>query len=382
MAAGAAGPVRRFGILLMMAMVTCGVATLVATMTHARGGAGDDLDAEVDQAVARAIDFLVEQQRDNGAICDTYPRNATAMTSLSLLAMAAVGHQPTDVTAEGQAMRRALDYVLQEEMQDEEGYYGSADGSRMYGHGITTLMLAEMLGMGINAEQDQLIRRRLTDAVDLILTSQQSRKSNERFEGGWRYLPNARDADLSVTVWQVMALRSAQNAGVEVPGEAIDRAVEYLERSFVDRGGNEGGFTYQPNQGLQRRHVTTTSMGLLSLQVCAQYDAPEIPAAVAWLEANPPEWGNRWILYGLYYYAQGMYQYAEGLRLEGDIEAGDRHEAESMKRVAELLLPNQKGDGAWESRDGSERNAGEVYMTSMAVLCLSVKYHLLPIYQR
>ena len=347
----------------------------------AAAAADDQLDRDIDKAVARAIDFLIDQQNDNGAICDSYPRHATTMTALSLLAMAAVGHQPTDMTAEGQSMRRALNYVLQEHLQDEEGYYGAADGSRMYGHGIVTLMLAEMLGMGISAEQDRLIRRRLTGAIDLILRSQQVNK-RDRFEGGWRYLPDARDADLSVTVWQVMALRSAQNAGIEVPAEAVDLAVDYVERSFVSTRGNRGGYTYQPNQGLQSRHVTTTSMGLLSMQVCARYDSPQLSAAVRWLQANPPRWGSRWLLYGLYYYSQGMYQYAEGLRLEGEMEAGDRLAAEAMKVVTDLLLPRQQPDGSWQSRDGSERNAGKVYMTSMAVLSLSVKYHFLPIYQR
>src|SRR5690606_8950258 len=105
---------------------------------------------------------------------------------------------------------------------------------------ITTLLLGELLGMGVDAEQDELIRRKLVRAVDLILRSQREEKyGNGLYEGGWRYTPLARDADLSITVWQVMALRSALAAGVEVPASAVDEAVEYLRRSFSPmRGGD------------------------------------------------------------------------------------------------------------------------------------------------
>lgn len=55
------------------------------------------------------------------------------------------------------------------ENQDATGNLGKADGSRMCGHGITTLMLAEMLGMGTNDKQDTVIRERCHKAIDLIL---------------------------------------------------------------------------------------------------------------------------------------------------------------------------------------------------------------------
>ena len=91
------------------------------------------------------------------------------MTSLALMSMAAVGNQPNDPTPEGRTMRRGLAYVLREDRQMADGYFGEADASRMYGHGITTLLLTELLGMGQDREQDALIRARAQKAVDLIL---------------------------------------------------------------------------------------------------------------------------------------------------------------------------------------------------------------------
>ena len=59
-------------------------------------------------------------------------------------------------------------------------------------------------------------------------------------EGGWRYLPKVGDADLSVTVTQLMALAAARDAGVDVPKETIDRAIDYVKKSQ----NGDGGFRY------------------------------------------------------------------------------------------------------------------------------------------
>ena len=100
------------------------------------------------------------------------------------------------------SMRKALDFVLLEKHQDSNGYFGKADRSRMYGHGIITLMLSEMVGMGLDKKQDELIRKRLEKSIQLILWSQkQKNKNDKRQYGGWRYEPNSRDSDLSITVW-------------------------------------------------------------------------------------------------------------------------------------------------------------------------------------
>ncbi|MFN3483997.1 MAG: prenyltransferase/squalene oxidase repeat-containing protein [Planctomycetota bacterium] len=326
----------------------------------------------VDSAIARAVGFLVGVQDREGAIADR-GHNQTAMTALGLMALAAVGHQPADETREGTAMRRALEFVLRPDRLDPQGYFGSRDGSRMYGHGIVTLMLSEMLGMGVDAQQDQLLRERVRRAVDLILRAQAIRK-DARNAGGWRYNPDSPDSDLSVTVWQVMALRSARNAGLEVPKEAIDQAVGYLERCYYSKRDAQGrplnpksAFAYEPNRAPE---YAMASAGLLAMQVCGKYDAPEVAGAADWLKERPLEVGGEWFFYGTYYYAQGMYQ------------RGGEYAAHARKAVEEALLPIQDPDGAWRGRHGQERDAGRVYATSLAVLSLAVKHHYLPIYQR
>lgn len=374
------------------------LATVLLLIASPMFGATPDQDGkpdEVDRMVKDAVSYLLRAQQQDGAICDTYPRNSTAMTSLALMAMAGVGHLPTDPTPEGKAMQKALDFVLRDERQDSKGYFGGRDGSRMYGHGITTLMLSEFLGMGLNSKQDALIRQRLEKAVELTLSAQRVRGKQRNHAGGWRYEPDSQDSDLSVTVWQLMSLRSAKNAGLEVPDEAIEEAINYLKRSYQgsksrDRNNPTGVFGYQVGAG-NSETFSDNAMGLLSMQVCGQYGSPEVIGSANTLKSHAPNNKSPWLFYGLYYYSQGMYQYAEGLRLKGDKAAGDRWASDSFKLTMNILagLQNRKGDprsnaqhGSWLSPHGSERSAGLVYGTSMGVLALSVKYHYLPIYQR
>lgn len=326
----------------------------------------------IDESLDKAIDFLISKQRNDGSITDR--AHATAMTSLAIMAMASVGTTVSEDSPRGRSMNKALQYVLKDGMQDQQGYFGQKDDSRMYGHGITTLMLTEMLGMGFDAAQDAMIERACREGIDLILRSQQVNKS-QMHRGGWRYQPDALDSDLSVSVWQLMALRSAKNDGMDVPSSAIEDAIGYLERSFttpLDRQGKPteplGGFSYTANA--RNPTFTMTSAGLLALQVCGRYDSPLVVSAADWLMENPPKWGDRFFFYGVYYYAQGMHQ------------RGDRYAEEAEKRVKDILLEKQSADGSWIAQGGEESGPGVVYSTTLGILSLSVKYHYLPIYQR
>ena len=358
------GFVTKLGIVLLVVMVPLGTFAQEPAIRSS---------GKVDQAVDRAIKFLVSKQGKDGSITEHH-KNPTAMTSLAIMAMAAVGHLPADSTPEGGAMKKALQFVLRKDRQDGKGYLGRADGSRMYGHGIITLMLAEMLGMGADTQMDELIRDRLEKAVRMILQSQSIKKS-DRHQGGWRYNPDSRDADLSVTVWQVMSLRAAFNAGLDVPKESIQKAIGYVKRCYYSRERHKDGKPKDLKSGCgyevgRRPEYAMAAAGLLSLQVCGDYDCLEVQGSAEWLKEQKLNYNREWFFYGTYYYAQGMHQ------------RGGDYAAHARKKVEELLLPKQEGDGSWVGRHGQERGAGKVYSTAMGVLCLAVKYHYLPIYQR
>ncbi len=343
------------------------LSTLVFSATAPLIHAQDPQKQRVDASLKKATEFLLTQQQPNGAIVEKGIRPDVTMTSLAILAMGSIGHQPSDPTPEGRAMKKALDYVLLPANQEPDGYFGKSDGSRMYGHGIISLMLAEMLGMGGDEKQDALIRERSRKSIDLILRSQRLPK-NEHNRGGWRYTPDAADSDMSVTCWQVMALRAARNAGTDVPKESIDLAVRYIKSLYSEgeRKGKPGGFGYA-GKGYE---TSTTAEGLLALQVCGDYDSDEVKGASERLLQKGLSPGDKWFFYSAYYMAQGMYQ------------RGEKFATDGRRAIMDAVIPLQRADGSWEGEGGEERQGGKVYATSLAVLSLAVKNHFLPIYQR
>lgn len=333
----------------------------------------------VKQAVDKAVAWLLAQQRTQGCFLDEnrsdpVPQHSGAMTALAIMGLSSVGHMPTDPTPEGRAVGRALRFMTENIVPTDEGYLGQSDRSRMYGHGIMTLMFAEMLGHGVDDDMDKKIRTRLQRAVELIMRAQDVVKS-EANRGGWRYEPGSSDADISVSVWQVMSLRAAKNAGLDIPKESIDKAVAYIKRSYRSERNPDGtpkdmeaAFSYEPYGG--RQTFSTTAAGILSLQVCGQYDAPEVIGGSAYLVKSPPSPSEPWFFYGTYYYAQGMYQ-----------RGGDQA-AVARQKTEQMLLELQQPNGSWQPRNGNERSAGPVYATALSLLSLSVHHHFLPIYQK
>lgn len=333
----------------------------------------------VKQSIDKACSWLLTQQRRQGCFLDEdkndeVPQHSGAMTALGIMALSSVGHMPTDPTPEGRAVTVALRFMTEKIKPTDSGYLGQSDRSRMYGHGIMTLMFAEMLGQSPDEALDRTIRQRLENAIGLIMRSQDVVKSDSN-RGGWRYEPGSSDSDISVSVWQVMALRAAHNAGLDVPKEAIDKAVAYIKRSYrSDRNPQglpldmEAGFTYEPHGG--RHTFSTTAAGILSLQVCAQYDAPEVIGGANYLLKNPPAAKEPWFYYGTYYYAQGMFQ------------RGGEPASIARQTTEQLLLSQQTPNGSWQPSNGNEKSAGPIYATSLALLSLSVHHHFLPIYQK
>jgi hypothetical protein len=352
---------------------------LVVAVPAVRAAEADEAEwQKVNDSAQKAVGFLVSKQNPTLGIIDDGREFSLAMTSLSIMAMLSVGHMPSDDTKEGEALRKAIDFVIKAENQDKDGYFGAKDGSRMYGHGIVTLMLSEVVGMTTNEEQDKTIRERLNKAVALILKAQNAPKKDKKNDGGWRYTPDADDADLSVAAWQIIALRAASNAGIEVPKPAIDRAMAYCKRCYhadrrrgapQDEVAKTGHFTYDAGGGDFR--WGSAAAGLLVLQICGDYDSPEVVGAADTFlnyDIPSPDAKDVFYYYGLYYYAQGMFQ-----------RGGDYAE-HAKTAVRERLLSRQTADGSWDPAAGEPKN--RVYATAMSLLSMSIHYHFLPIYQR
>ena len=316
----------------------------------------------VDSAVHRALEHLRSSQRADGAWDSGSFGPATSVTSLAVMAFLAAGHVPGEPGPYRDAVDRGIRYVL--DHQRPNGVIASnVSNGPMYCHGISTLMLAEVVGMLDDPDLAEQARAALARAVRVIVSAQ-DREKDARHAGGWRYQPTSADSDISVTGWQLMALRAARSAGCEVPSQHIDGAIAYVKRCAVKKG---GGFAYQPGGGANNPRTGT---GILALEICGEHLSPEAVAGAEYLIKHPSQWAGHSFFYEVYYCSLGTFQ------------LGDRYFLPYYPRLVSILLDHQGQDGSWLTGDNHDRTGGRNYCTAMAVLALTVEYRYLPIYQR
>jgi len=314
---------------------------------------------QVDDSITRALSFLSRQQQNNGCWKIDAFGESTAATSLSIMAFLAAGHVPGEGPY-GKQLERGIRWVLDHQQTNGMLLEKTSHGP-MYDHGISTLMLGEVLGMCDRKLADD-VRKALERAIKVILSAQNVPK-NQQHAGGWRYNHNSTDSDLSVTGWQLLALRAAKSGGCDVPAEQIERAVSYVRN--CSRGGR--GFGYTPGSG---GTPTLTGVGVLALEVCGEHHDDEAVRGGDFLLRSPLQFRDPYFFYGVYYCSVGMFK------------MGGKYWDDSQAHLRDVLLNNQQADGSWTAGNGGEMAAGRIYCTSMAVLALAVEYQYLPIYQR
>lgn len=336
-----------------------GIAALVlAAAPRTVSGQGNSVTTPItpaaEQAVEKGLRFLAGTQHASGAFGSGPYRANVAVTALCGMSFIASGSTPNRGPY-GEVVQRALEFVLSR--AEPSGYIVSEEQSighgPMYGHGFATLFLAEVYGMSPRAD----VRSRLEGAVRLIVDTQNS-------DGGWRYFPVVQEADVSVTACQLVALRAARNAGIAVPKQTVDQAVEYI-RNCQNR---DGGFRYQLRLNRESSFARSAA-AVTALYAAGRYDDPAIERGLKYLDGFLPHGRSRqtsgYFYYGRYYVAQAMWQ-ARGERWERWYAA-----------VRDELLRRQANNGGWS--DGFICNE---YGTAMALLVLQLPNHYLPIFQR
>ena len=305
-----------------------------------------------DEAIERGLAWLVARQADDGSFGSAAYRGNVAVTGLAGMAMMAAGSTPGRGPY-GEQVGRCVDYLLAN--TQESGFIvapGSPSHGPMYGHGFATLFLAECFGMSRRPE----LREKLTAAVNLIVNTQNQ-------QGGWRYQPQRTDADISVTICQVMALRAARNAGLHVPNETIDRCIDYVKKSQ----NADGGFVYMLQVGGQSEFPRSAA-GVVALYSAGVYEGPEISKGIDYLMQFRPEKGvqrrETYYFYGHYYAVQAMWH------------AGGESWSRWYPAIRDELIERQHEDGYWRSPYSLE------YATAMATVVLAMPENQLPIFQR
>lgn len=310
------------------------------------------VDAATEDVIKRGLRYLARHQAPNGSWQGRSEKERIypiAMTAYTLMAFLSTGNLPGEGEY-GREVGRGVQFLLSQ--VSPEGLIGDRDtGQYMYVHGISTIALAELYGQ----TDSGMIRQKLESMVKIIVSSQ-----NE--DGGWRYRPVSNDADISVTVLQVVALRAAKNSGLKVPQGTIDDAVEYVRSCYNEA---EGAFSYQPGT---ETGFARTAAAIYSLQVCGHYDDPRVKKGSDYLFANLGE-RSRWFTYGNFYAAPAQYMIG-----------GDTWK-QWYPKIREILLKRVRESGDYMFWDGSN-TVGPIYETAVNVMILSMPYQFIPLYQR
>lgn len=345
------------GMLLGRGLWAASDASVEADLAHLETIAEPD---EVDRAIAKGLGWLVQQQDEvSGVFAGKLPNTYTALSCMALMAS---GHLPGR-SVYGEHVRKGILYLVRV-AEEEQGYFGNEKGGRMYAHGICSLALAEAYGMMPTEEENRKVKEALALANRVTFDSQVTDKKNGSHYGGWRYEPKPRDADLSVTVWLVLALRSSQNAQLTVPEEVIERALTYVRNTWED--GNKS-YSYQPgkNQSVSMRCAGVVCMLALGDNATDALRKRH-QRSMEFLADFDPGKGSSYYFYQSYYVATAANM------------IGEERRNEMLLRMEKALLRLQREDGSFEKFKGHD---GGVYATAFSILTLAVRYQYLPIYQ-
>lgn len=360
-------------------------------------------------AIERGLAYLNQQQQADGSwtfsneptesaevelAMPSFRADAGA-TGLALLSFLGAGYDHFGTDAPGRyrtTVQRGLDYLVRQQAASGELYPEASDEeawqvARFYSHGIASLALCEAYGM----TGDPALREPAQKALNYLKRTQVSNL------GGWRYTPGV-NADLSVTGWQVMALRSGQLAGLRVSPETLSRA-EYFVELCRERSGRRVRFCYNPKasaddprtQHGRKPGTVMTSVGLLlKMYLGANRKSAQMQLGADHLLENLPKLGDDDTpartstldnplrdTYYWYYATQVMFHMG-----------GDYWQAWNEALHPMLVATQVNGTdlhGSWNpmtpTPDKWSRFGGRHYVTTMNLLSLEVYYRHLPLYE-
>ena len=309
----------------------------------------------LDRQVVKALDWLLEQQNEDGSWGDTYP---VAMTGFALLAYC--GHCETvDSPRYGDALEKAIKY-LTEIAGDNDGLLSSKPGQHApYEHGIATYALAEAFALNKNSRKKIRISPTLHNAVPIIIEGQTE-------GGGWLYGYGYNGTgDLSISGWNIQALKAAELTGRKFTGlgRAQKKALGYIQAASAPGG----LFRYRIRDGDTGR-LSLTGVGVLSARILGKKMANEEESFKAILSQKPRQFRAA-DLYALYYHSQACFQ------------KGGKVWSEYNDSYQKMVIDSQEKDGSWPSAAGHIGGAkadAKLYHTCLCTLMLEVYYRYLP----
>ena len=330
---------------------------------------GGNIDSE--QAVARSLHWLALHQNPDGSWNFDHTKGqcqgrcgnpgllsqcTTGATGLALLPFLGAGQ--TQVEGEYKKNVAAGLRYLRKRMRNNGSL---VEGGRMYDQGICTIALCEAYAM----TQSRSLVKPSQAAVNFIISAQ------DTVGGGWRYVPG-QPGDLSVTGWQLMALKSAHLGYLRVPLVAIEGTAHFLD-SVQTEDGSE--YRYLPSA---KPRSSMTAVGLLSRMYLGwEHDRPALKRGVKQISNIGPIVTPKHDLvdpYYNYYATQVMHHY------------GGKMWKKWNKVMRDFLVRTQAGEGHekgswWFGGGHAEDSGGRLYVTAMSCMTLEVYYRYLPLYR-
>jgi hypothetical protein len=327
---------------------------------------------ESEEAVERGLKWLAAHQHPDGRWsihnlkCQDHQcsghgsfQSDTAATGLALLAFLGAGY--THQAGQHQAIvDRGLKWHLKHQKSDGDLFADESDFVWFYSHGIASIALGEAYGL----TKDPTLREPAQKALDFIVQSQ-----HPEF-GGWRYRPRF-ESDTSVSGWQLMALKSGEMAGLNVPKSAYAGVTRWLDS--VESKSSPGQFTYHPTKPIS---LAMTAEGLLMRQYLgAKRNDAKLVAGANVLMRALPDLNDRDAYY--WYYATQVMFHMQG-------EFWDAWNARLRDTLVSTQLKDGGSSGSWNpDRPTTEKwgaAGGRHYLTCMNLLMLEVYYRHLPLY--
>ena len=363
------------------------VAAAFARRTPGRRGTDREATPTATRAramVDRGLEFLARSQQQDGrwslgtfagGTPDDVPklRSDTAATGLALLSFLGAGHDHFD-GPHRDTVRRGLEFLLAAQKPDGDLYLPADDLSNscawLYSHGIAAIALCEAVGM----TGDPLVKPAAEKACGFIAASQHPTR------GGWRYTPRS-DADLSVSGWMLVAVRSGELGGVKTDPRTLDGVRRLLEAASTPTDSTR--YAYNPLKPEQRMSPLSSACmtavgGLMRLHTGATADDPRVLQAARLLAALPPEYGTATRKTRdsyLWYYASQVLVHTGGPEWQA-----------WYGRLVDTLAATQESDGpkagSWDplgpAPDRWGVYGGRIYVTALHLLALEVPDRRLP----
>lgn len=378
---------QRWAVLLLIA---CTCLPLSAEDTDDNVLTNDEWE-QLDVSVERALEWMAKSQQRDGSF-PTLPTGQPGVSSLCVMAFMAHGHVP-GTEPYGQNVERALKFILS--CQRENGLLalvapggptitrnisGDIGTPAAYNHAISALTVSELYGM--SAEQKARdMEQAITKALAASLVMQRWPKETAEDHGGWRYVNDfdTWDSDVSVTGWELMFLRSARNAGFDVPEESVNDAVAYIRRAFNKEVGT---FEYIINDE-DTRSRGMAGAGILALAHSGLHDSLEAKRAGEWLLEQSFANYNQIETFGQIVYAHDRYHYGIFNSCQGMYQLGGKYWAEFFPPIVRVLVDNQRPDGSWDTDSHMfDSRYGNAYTTALMVIALGAPNQLITIFQR